>query len=93
MLVRLDRITLSPEQLAVPIPSFSNRQFIVAKYKKSVSQETFIREMFWYRQELLKSIQATWNEVSDISFMRCDLIHLANLIHSRLEVNDRDRFL
>lgn len=64
MLVRLERINLTAQELSRPIPSFSNRQFVVAKFKKSVSEETSIREMFWYRQELLKRVQATWNEVS-----------------------------
>lgn len=64
MLLRLDRIVLSPEQLAKSIPSLSNRQFVVAKVKQSAEEERLSRELFWYREELLQRIQASWNEVS-----------------------------
>lgn len=68
MLVRIDKIILSAEQLAVPIPSISQRQFVVSKVKRSPAQDRLDRELFWYREELLKLIQGSWNEVSLRSF-------------------------
>lgn len=66
MLLRLDRIVIPPEQLAQPIPSLSDRQFVVAKVQQSVEEERISRELFWYREELLQRIQASWNEVRSV---------------------------
>lgn len=63
MLLRLERLHISPEDLARPIPSLTKRQFIVAKNKQSASQERLARELFWYREALLERISASWNEV------------------------------
>lgn len=68
MLLRLARLHLSPEQLAKPIPSLTQRQFIVSKKNESASDERMKREMFWYREELLKRISASWNEVRSFLF-------------------------
>ncbi|GAA5864034.1 hypothetical protein JCM1840_000679 [Sporobolomyces johnsonii] len=67
MLVRLDRITLTAEQLARPIPSLSSeRQFVVAKVQRSKEAERLERELFWYREELLQRVQLSWNEVGSL---------------------------
>ncbi|GAA5987807.1 hypothetical protein JCM10908_007223 [Rhodotorula pacifica] len=66
MLVRLDRLHLTSEQLARPIPSLSERQFIAAKVKRSEDEERLERELFWYRQELLRRIKLLWNEVGSL---------------------------
>ncbi len=63
MLVPVERIRLTREEVERPIPSLSERQFVVSKVKKSEVEERKVRELFWYRQELLKRIQANWNEV------------------------------
>lgn len=63
MLVQLERIVIPAEKLALPIPSLSKRQFIVAKVKRTLAEERLSRELFWYREELLNRIQASWNEV------------------------------
>ncbi|GAA5925915.1 hypothetical protein JCM1841_004039 [Sporobolomyces salmonicolor] len=67
ILVRLDRITLTAEQLARPIPSLSSeRQFVVAKVQRSKEAERLERELFWYREELLQRVQLSWNEVGSL---------------------------
>lgn len=66
MLVRLDRLCLSPEQVERPIPSLSEKQFIAAKVKRSAEEERLERERFWYRQELLQRIRLVWNEVCSL---------------------------
>ncbi|KWU44001.1 hypothetical protein RHOSPDRAFT_34430 [Rhodotorula sp. JG-1b] len=66
MLVRLDRLCLSPEQVERPIPSLSEKQFIAAKVKRSAEEERLERELFWYRQELLQRIRLVWNEVGSL---------------------------
>lgn len=65
MLLRLERITISAEDLARPIPSLSERQFVVAKAERSAEDERRTRELFWYREELLRHVTATWNEVRE----------------------------
>jgi len=64
MLVRLDRLSLSHEELDRPIPTLSERQFVVAKVKRTKEEERLERELFWYREELLSRIEMSWNEVS-----------------------------
>ncbi|BGP16900.1 hypothetical protein JCM10213v2_004908 [Rhodosporidiobolus nylandii] len=66
MLVRLDRFNLGPEQLLKPIPSISERQFVVAKVQRSEEEERLERELFWYREELLKRVQLTWSEIGSL---------------------------
>lgn len=39
---------------------------MVDKNKRSVHQVKAERELFWYREELLKRITATWVEVSGV---------------------------
>ena len=46
-----------------PIPTITTqRQFVVSASKVSIEAETASREAFWYREELLKSIKASWTE-------------------------------
>lgn len=63
MLVRLNRIDLDSETLSKPIPALTERQFVVAKVKRSSEEERLERELFWYREELLRRIKMTWSEV------------------------------
>lgn len=66
MLVRLDRVELTEEQLQRPIPSLTERQFVVAKVKRSTDEERLERALFWYREELLRRVQLRWNEVGSL---------------------------
>jgi hypothetical protein len=67
LVIPIPRIYLSPEQLSAPIPSLSNRQYVVDKSRKSKEQLKAERELFWYRNALLDIIHATWVEVNSFS--------------------------
>lgn len=62
MVIPIQRIYLSPEHLAKPIPSLSNRQYVVDKSRKSSNQLKAERELFWYRDALLDKLHCTWLE-------------------------------
>lgn len=51
-----------------PIPSLNSgfrRQFVVSSHKLSYEAEVSTREVFWFREELLKHLRGTWKD--DIS--------------------------
>ncbi|KAF8334324.1 TRAPP II complex [Cantharellus anzutake] len=56
------RFVLSSQDCTAPIPALTNRQFVVSKEKLSQEEERLQRELFWYREELFKMIEATWTE-------------------------------
>jgi hypothetical protein len=62
LVIPIPRIYLSPEHLAKPIPSLSNRQYVVDKSRKSPNQLRAERELFWYRDTLLDKLHCTWLE-------------------------------
>ncbi|KAK4051457.1 hypothetical protein OIV83_002941 [Microbotryomycetes sp. JL201] len=66
MLLRLDRFLLPACACNEPIPSLSQRQFVVSKSVQSAQEERWTRELFWYREALLQKIKATWNEVGSL---------------------------
>ena len=41
----------------------SDRQFVVDKTKLSAAEYKLQRELFWYREELFKSVHGHWREV------------------------------
>ncbi|KAK3829884.1 MAG: TRAPP II complex [Linnemannia elongata] len=55
------RMVLSTEQLATPIPTLSNKQFVLAR-GAALSSEDQAKEraLFWFREELLKRVVARW---------------------------------
>lgn len=59
----MPRLSIPVEELAQPIPKLSDRQYVVEKLKKSAEQIRSDRELFWYRERLLSSLEATWVEV------------------------------
>lgn len=89
MLVRLDRIVIPSEELARPIPSLSNRQFVVSKVQTSAAEERATREIFWYREELLKRIRASWNEVSGSKICLRVYSTYSSTLDTRLEVYEK----
>lgn len=91
MLVRLDRLSLSPEQVERPIPSLSEKQFIAAKVKRSADEERLERELFWYRQELLRRIRLVWNKVCLPSITRVLLFRGLIRYRCRSEACGRER--
>lgn len=64
IILPIRRISLSTELTSRPIPTLSDRQFVVSKSKMSEAQVKVQRELFWYREELFKCVQAKWKEVS-----------------------------
>lgn len=51
-----------------PIPTLSDRQFVVSKSSLSDAEDKAQRELFWYREELLDIIRGRWKEVN---FVHC----------------------
>ncbi|KAG8836757.1 hypothetical protein FRC18_010798 [Serendipita sp. 400] len=58
----LRRIFLPVEQISRPIPSLSDRQFVVSKAPVGNMNQSVQQELFWYREELFNSITARWKE-------------------------------
>ena len=57
------KIRLSEELVSRPIPTLSDRQFVVDKSGLSDAEEKTQRELFWYREELFKCVRGSWTEV------------------------------
>ncbi|KIO28174.1 hypothetical protein M407DRAFT_72139 [Tulasnella calospora MUT 4182] len=64
VILPLKRLSLPGAVTQQPIPTLSNRQFVVSKEKLSVTEEQIQRELFWYREHLFKSLRAHWREPS-----------------------------
>ncbi|KAF8201813.1 transport protein particle complex subunit, partial [Pholiota molesta] len=62
LVIPIKKILLSEEALAVPIPTLSDRQFVVAQSSLSQSDQRTQRELFWYREELFKTVIGRWHE-------------------------------
>jgi hypothetical protein len=60
------RVNLPTSVLSQPIPSLTDRQYVVDKSRKSPSQLNAERESFWYRNALLDMLHASWVEVSPV---------------------------
>lgn len=63
MILPLKKIQLSEEVTSQTIPMLSDRQFVVGKTKLSSEEDKLQRELFWYREELFKSVRGHWREV------------------------------
>jgi hypothetical protein len=63
MILPLKKIQLPEEVTSQAIPMLSDRQFVVEKMKLSVEEDKLQRELFWYREELFKSVHGHWREV------------------------------
>ncbi|KAG8861203.1 hypothetical protein FRB96_003153 [Tulasnella sp. 330] len=62
MIIPLRRFSLPSEVTSQSIPTLSERQFVVSKSKMTPSEEQAQREIFWYREHLLKHMMASWVE-------------------------------
>ena len=63
----IPRVFLPSSKANSPIPILSNvnkRQFVVSATKTSPHSERRARQSFWYREEILKYVSATWKEES-----------------------------
>lgn len=67
--IPLPRIYLSQDTIHSPIPSLdpaNKRQFVVSiNSKTSPEAERLARETFWYREEILKRLDAKWTDTAD----------------------------
>lgn len=64
VMLPVKKFRLSDDQISQPIPTLSDRQFVVGKSKLSIEEEQAQRELFWYREELLKIVSARWKETN-----------------------------
>lgn len=90
------RVYLSKDTTHSPIPSLdpaNKRQFVVSiDSKKSPEAERRAREAFWYREEILKRLDAKWTDTADTG--RTGLVDLrrgmqiAHHMISALKMND-----
>ncbi|KAG1715705.1 hypothetical protein ID866_1468 [Astraeus odoratus] len=64
----LSYLWLSDNLISRPVPTLSERQFVVGKSSLNKTEEITQRELFWYREELLKIIHAQWKEASGSRF-------------------------
>ncbi|KAJ3540870.1 hypothetical protein NMY22_g4126 [Coprinellus aureogranulatus] len=66
IILPIRKIILPEETINKPIPTLSDRQFVVAKSDLTKAEQKVQRELFWYREELLKSIRGEWRETGGI---------------------------
>ncbi|KAG1782538.1 TRAPP II complex [Suillus placidus] len=64
IILPVKKFRLSDDQISQSIPTLSDRQFVVGKSKLSIEEEQAQRELFWYREELLKIVSARWKETN-----------------------------
>lgn len=64
IMLPVKKFRLSDDQISQPIPTLSDRQFVIGKSKLSIEEEQAQRELFWYREELLKIVSARWKETN-----------------------------
>jgi hypothetical protein len=63
IVIPIRKFILSEEQYTRPIPTLSDRQFVVQKSKLSESETRTQRVLFWYRERLFETIRGHWREV------------------------------
>lgn len=73
LLLPIKRIRLPEEKVHQPIPSPAYKQFVVRKGLLPLEE----LERFWYREELLRSIQLDWREVGSQRSGSCNVRHLS----------------
>jgi len=64
ILLPIRRFRLSDDVVSRPIPTLSDRQFVVSKSCLSDAEDKAQRELFWYREELLDIIRGRWKEAN-----------------------------
>ncbi|KAI0928535.1 hypothetical protein AcW1_005748 [Taiwanofungus camphoratus] len=62
LILPIKKFSLSEGYISRPIPTLSDRQFIVAKSSLTSAEEKAQRELFWYREELLRIVCGRWKE-------------------------------
>ncbi|KAH7914700.1 TRAPP II complex [Hygrophoropsis aurantiaca] len=64
VIIPIKKFKLADELVTRPIPTLSDRQFVVSRSNLSSDIEKAQRELFWYREELFKYIQGHWKEAN-----------------------------
>lgn len=67
LLIPIKKISLSMEQTTKPVPTLSDKQFVVTKSSLTSAEEHAQRELFWYREELFRTVHGEWKEVCRLS--------------------------
>ncbi|EMD38404.1 hypothetical protein CERSUDRAFT_113560 [Gelatoporia subvermispora B] len=62
LLIPIKKISLSMEQTTKPVPTLSDKQFVVTKSSLTSAEEHAQRELFWYREELFRTVHGEWKE-------------------------------
>ncbi|PSR74153.1 hypothetical protein PHLCEN_2v10109 [Hermanssonia centrifuga] len=62
VLIPVQKFHLAEEHISRPIPTLSDRQFILTKSNLTSAEERTQQELFWYREELLKLVRGRWKE-------------------------------
>ncbi|KAF8522281.1 TRAPP II complex [Hysterangium stoloniferum] len=68
IILPIKRFLLSETQLSTPIPTLSDRQFVVSKSKLTSKEERHQRELFWYREALFSHVKGKWREAGGSRF-------------------------
>ncbi len=63
LVIPLRKFLLTQQHVSETIPTLSDRQFVLTESKLSDEEERIQKELFWYREELFKSLQCRWQEV------------------------------
>ncbi|KAG6866933.1 hypothetical protein C0991_003849 [Blastosporella zonata] len=66
LIIPIRKFILSEAQLSQPIPTLSDRQFVVQKSKLSDQEARTQREFFWYREELFRLVRGKWRETGGV---------------------------
>ncbi|KAF8910953.1 transport protein particle complex subunit [Gymnopilus junonius] len=90
LVIPIKKIFLTGEVLSKPIPTLSDRQFVVTQSDLSQSELKTQRELFWYREELFNCVKGLWRETGgmrtgELSF-RAERMTLPMLEVFRLEI-------
>ncbi|KAF8163323.1 TRAPP II complex [Crassisporium funariophilum] len=90
LVIPIRKLVLDEATLSKPIPTLSDRQFVVAQTSLSQQEQRAQRELFWYREELFKCVRGRWHETGgmrtgELSF-RTQRMTLPMLETLRLEI-------
>ncbi|KDR81631.1 hypothetical protein GALMADRAFT_239700 [Galerina marginata CBS 339.88] len=90
LVIPMKKILLGESVLSKPIPTLSDRQFVVTQSSLSQSEQKAQRELFWYREELFKCVHGRWHEtggtrLGELSF-RAQRMSLPMLEVFRLDI-------
>ncbi|PBK78204.1 hypothetical protein ARMSODRAFT_947080 [Armillaria solidipes] len=66
LVIPLRKFLLTQQHVSETIPTLSDRQFVLTESKLSDEEERTQKELFWYREELFKSLQCRWQEMGGV---------------------------